>query len=67
MCCGRLPHPEDHDGTDNTHRLCMDTTETGHGIFDLKINRTDAWWISLLLERVKEDCDKGTANDQGMP
>lgn len=41
MCIGELPVPELHDETPNTHRLCLDTRETGHGIFDLQMNWSD--------------------------
>jgi hypothetical protein len=49
MCIGKLVKPEPHDNDFNTHRLCIDTRETGHGIFDLQINRTDAWNLTRLL------------------
>ena len=50
MCLGELPAPISHDGIDNTHRYCMDTRETGHGIFDLQINRNDGWNMRRILE-----------------
>lgn len=50
MCVGQLPEPTDHDGGTNTHRLCMDTTETGHGIFDLQLNWGDCWNLIRLLQ-----------------
>lgn len=51
-CLGKLPKPEPHDNDFNTHRLCMDTRETGHGIFDLQINWTDSWNLIRLLKLV---------------
>lgn len=55
MCCGRLPVPIDHDGTPNTHRVCIDSTETHHGYMDLQINRADAWYFKRLMEAVMKD------------
>ena len=52
MCVGELPKPEEHDGDFNTHRLCFDTRETGHGVFDLLINKSDAYGIRLLTDIV---------------
>ena len=54
MCVGKLPYPEQHDNDFNTHRLCLDTRETGHGIFDLQINWTDAWNLIRLLNSIKD-------------
>ena len=53
MCIGKLPERIKHDEDWNTHRLCINTTETGHGIFDLQINWTDCWTLIRLLNRVK--------------
>lgn len=44
-CVGRLPQPEPHDGDHNTHRLCIEAD----GVFDLQINKSDAWWLRQLL------------------
>lgn len=55
VCIGLLPFKQEHDGDFNTHRLCLDTRETGHGIFDLQINWTDSWNLIRLLKLVKED------------
>ncbi len=52
MCKGRLPKPEPHEDDFNTHRLCINTEETGHGIFDLQINHTDAYLLSNLLKGI---------------
>ena len=54
-CIGKLPHPEPHDNDFNDHRLCLDTRETGHGIFDLQINWTDSWNLIRLLKLIKKD------------
>jgi hypothetical protein len=56
MCVGKLPNPVRHDKEGefdfNTHRLCLDTRETGHGIFDLQINKGDAWNLARILKTV---------------
>lgn len=52
MCVGELPELEEHDGDFNSHRICFDTRETGHGIFDLQINKSDAYGIRLLTDIV---------------
>jgi hypothetical protein len=54
MCIGKLPQPELHIDDHNTHRLCLDTTETGHGIFDLQINKTDMYHFERLFKAAKE-------------
>jgi len=53
MCIGKLPNPKPHDDDFNTHRLCIDTRETGYGIFDLQINWTDSWNLIRILNKVK--------------
>ena len=50
MCVGELPKPETHDNDFNTHRICIDTRETGHGVFNLQINKSDAYGIRLLTD-----------------
>lgn len=52
MCLGKLPKPEPHDDDFNTHRLCIDTRETGHGIFDLQVNRGDCCNLIRVLKEV---------------
>ena len=52
ICTGKLTVPESHDSDENTHRLCFNERETGHGIHDLQINRTDAWFIKRHVELV---------------
>ena len=52
-CVGKLPKPVEHDGDHNTHRLCFDERETGHGIHDLQINWTDSWNLIRLLNQIK--------------
>lgn len=52
MCIGELSKPEPHDDDFNTHRLCIDTRATGHGIFDLQINWTDVWNLIRILNQV---------------
>ena len=63
MCVGRLPKLEKHDlgcsdgcdGHFNTHRWCLDTRETGHGIFDLQVNRGDLYAFGILFDAVRAD------------
>ena len=55
MCVGKLPKLEPIDNDFNDHRLCIDTRETGHGIFDLQINWTDCWNLIRLLKTVKSN------------
>lgn len=54
MCVGKLSRPEKHDEGINTYRLCLDTRETGHGIFDLQLNWGDAWNLIRLLKTIKD-------------
>jgi len=58
MCIGELPNPVKHDNDLNTHRLCINTRETGHEIFDLQINWTDCWNLMRLLNTVKDEINK---------
>lgn len=53
MCVGKLPKQAPHDNDFNDHRLCIDTRETGKGIFDLQINWTDCWNLKRLLDTVR--------------
>lgn len=57
MCVGKLPTPADHGEhkAANTHRLCLDTRETGDGIFDLQLNWGDCWNLIRLLNMVKNN------------
>ena len=58
MCCGELPEKVPHDDGFNTHRFCMDTRETGHGIFDLQINWGDAWNMKRVLNAAHNPKEK---------
>ena len=49
-CGGELPKPEEHNGGINTDRICMDTRETGHGIFDLQVNDSDLEWLRFIFD-----------------
>ncbi len=54
VCGGRLPAPADHGlalGV-NTHRVCIDTRETGHGIFDLQVNDNDLDVLRWIFEAI---------------
>ncbi len=52
MCGGELPIPADHGEVKavNTHRICMDTRDTGDGIFDLQVNGTDLEWMRFVFD-----------------
>jgi len=50
-CVGRLPNPVDHDGTPNTHRLCLHgAKDDGEWTLDLQINRGDVWNIKRIID-----------------
>ena len=55
MCVGELPKLEPHGMGFNTHRICLNTMGTGHGIFDLQVNWGDCWNMIRLLKLVKND------------
>lgn len=55
ICSGELPQPVPHGNDENTHRWCFDERETGHGIHDMMINKSDAWWMSLHLDKIIEN------------
>lgn len=53
LCVGILPEPDPHDGDINTHRMCWHgAKDDGEWTFDLKINKSDAWWMKRLLNLV---------------
>ena len=52
ICGGGLTIPEKHDNDFNTHRICIDTRETGHGIFDLLVNKTDLWNLNRVIDKL---------------
>lgn len=47
ICGGELPTSADHDGTPNTHRLCINA---GEPVFDLQVNATDTDWLRWILD-----------------
>lgn len=47
ICCGKMPDQVDHDGTPNTHRLCIRTSD--NDIWDGQVNRTDVWYLGKVL------------------
>ena len=54
MCVGILPELSPHGLLGfNSHRICLDTREGGHGIFDLMVNWRDCWNMIRLLKLVK--------------
>lgn len=52
LCSGSLPEQASHDGDWNTHRLCINEVLPKGEVFDLMINKTDAWWLSYVLSEV---------------
>lgn len=54
LCVGELPAPLDHDGTLNTHRLCIvqSAPDDPEWLFKLEINKGDAWGMVRVLSRV---------------
>ena len=52
FCKGKLPKPIDHDGQDNTHRLCF--LQFDGEVYDFQMNKGDMWQLHSLLEP-KED------------
>ena len=54
MCGGKLLSPIFHEDAFNTHRVCFDTRETGHGICDLMINKTDSYYFTRLFKTTIE-------------
>ena len=54
MCIGRLPKKVEHDKDFNTHRWCLKGVLPMHEIFDLQINKTDAFWFNLLFKIVRD-------------
>lgn len=55
ICGGKLSKPIKHENDYNTHRLCINTQETGHGIFDLQINFSDTYWFGLIFDWLRKD------------
>lgn len=58
MCGGVLPEPQPHAGDENTYRLCLrqDSTGSDHGqIDDYQMNKSDFWWLRLVMEGVERD------------
>jgi hypothetical protein len=49
MCIGKLSKPAKHNKDYNTHRLCLKGVLPNKEIFDLQINKSDAYWIRMLL------------------
>jgi len=54
MCSGKLPEPKEHDKDFNTHRFCLKNALPNNEIFDLQINKSDAYFFKLLFEVVNE-------------
>lgn len=54
MCGGQLPTPADHGEAKgiNTHRICIDTRETGHGIFDLQVGTHDVEYLRWIFDAI---------------
>lgn len=53
ICVGELLKLEPHGLLGfNSHRFCLDTRETGHGVFDLMVNHGDCWNMIRLLKLI---------------
>jgi len=52
VCGGRLPEPAPHDDGFNTHRFCI---KTSGEVFDLQVNSADCWWLTRILNRLRND------------
>jgi hypothetical protein len=48
FCGGELPSPEDHDGTPNTHRICIKPDESAP--YDLQVNATDLEYMRWIFD-----------------
>ena len=53
FCKGKLPKPIDHDGQDNTHRLCF--IQFDGDVFDFQMNKGDLYTLKRLIEHKGED------------
>lgn len=58
-CGGQLPDPEDHNGTPNTHRLCMRTVDGD--VTDLQVNRTDVWYLGRIVSSLGKAIGDGVS------
>lgn len=52
LCTGILHKLIQHDNDFNTHCFCLNEVETGHGIHDLLLNKTDAWYIKRHMDMI---------------
>jgi len=50
ICGGELPATVEHDGDQNTHRLCIREPESDPPIWDLMVNETDLDWLRWVLD-----------------
>lgn len=50
ICGGELPVPADHDGTPNTHRVCLNGAAENGGVMDLQVNATDLDWFRWIFD-----------------
>lgn len=50
ICGGQLPNPEPHDADFNTHRVCLNGVAERGGVFDLQVNRTDAYHFRRIFD-----------------
>jgi hypothetical protein len=50
-CGGELPDPELHEGTPNTHRLCIRTLDGEIG--DYQLNHADLWYLGRIIEKLR--------------
>ena len=51
LCIGELPNPMDHEGIENTHRLCQRGAEDdGQWLHTVEWNRGDAWNLRRVID-----------------
>jgi hypothetical protein len=50
VCGGELPEPILHDGTPNTHRLCLNGADRDGGVLDLQVNRADLGYFRWIFD-----------------
>ena len=60
LCSGKLPEPTSHGEDWNTHRMCINGVLTNNEVFDLMINKADAWWLSYVLSEVVGEEEKAS-------
>ena len=62
ICGGELAAPEPHDGTPNTHRLCIRTSDGDVG--DYQVNSGDLWYMGRVIESLRTAPLKGRGDSR---